>query len=189
MARTRRFREDLTYAETHRNYLPELYCRIGHRIDQADRDWTEYCHWCKEPLVIVEEVRDVGQDLNDKATTVTRKLAKRASTDAYLMGWHVNRPPDVQAEIERLGRRISELEQAYPIDRIKAKKLWPERTSLVEFTLDEWFKQVYLWHRNHHRFCLKARAHEIPVNVPKLEDAKTASPFVPGQMDMFEETA
>ena len=104
MSQHRRYGEDYAYSEAHRKELPLLYSRIGHRLDLCDRDWTEFCHWCKEPLGIYELVRDVGQDLNDKATTVTRRLAKLATRPAFLAAWRVERPAeDALREADALG--------------------------------------------------------------------------------------
>lgn len=178
MSRSRRYGEDLTYAEEHRRRLPELYGRIGHRLDMADRDWTEFCHHCKEPLAIVEEVRDMGQDLNDKATTVTRRLAARAALPAYLMAWRIERPANVQAEIDRLNDRIRELEAAYPIVGFRARQLFPRRTALIAYTPEKWFELVLIWHRSHHETCAVAkRNREKAVAGERLALAKHRSPL------------
>lgn len=171
MSQRRRYGEDLTYAEAHRNALPELYGRVGHRLDMADRDWTEFCHWCKQPLALIELVRDVGQDLNDKATTVTRQLAERAMIRACLAGWRVDRPYEVQVEIDRLNQRLRQLEAAYPISGLIAKQIHPRRGVLVEFSPADWWEQILVLHRNHHRYCPVASRREIPVHNGRLTDA------------------
>ena len=74
--RLRRFGEDLTYSIWHMEQFPSAYERIQHRFVQADRDFTEFCHYCSDPLAIIETVRDIGQDLLDKSVTVTRKDRK-----------------------------------------------------------------------------------------------------------------
>ena len=170
MSRRRKYGEDLTYGEEHRVRLPELYGRLGHRIDLADRDWTEFCHWCKEPLGIYEEVRDVGQDMNDKATTVTRNLARRADVPAFLFGWRVERPAEVDAEIRQLNSRIRELEASYPIVSFRAKQIVPIRGSLVSMTPGEWWEGIYALHRAHHRSCSAyASRGGSPVRADRLE--------------------
>ena len=63
MARTRQHMEDLAYAEEHRLRLPELYIRTGHRCDMADRDWTEFCNHCKQPIAIIETMMDKDRNL------------------------------------------------------------------------------------------------------------------------------
>jgi len=171
MSQHRRYGEDLAYAEAHRHALPDLYGRVGHRLDMADRDWTEFCHWCKQPLALIELVRDRGQDLNDKATTVTRQLAERAMVRACLVGWRVVRPHEIQAEIDRLNERLRQLQTAYPISTFTAKQLHPKRGSLIEFSPAEWWEQILLVHRNHHRYCRNAGRREVPVHSGRLTDA------------------
>lgn len=177
MARRRKYGEDLTYAEEHRHQLEHLCRRIGHRLDAADRDWTEFCHWCKEPLGIYEQVRDIGQDINDKATTVTRKLAASASLPAFLFAWRAKRPAAVEARIQALNTELRELEAAHPIIGFKAKQLYPRRGELVPLTPDEWWKEgVLILHRDHHRSCHAAkRNRELDVHVPRLLDARNRS--------------
>lgn len=178
MARSRRFLDDVVYSEEHRHWLPELYVRIGHRIDVADRDWTEFCHHCKEPLAIIEQVRDVGQDITDKATTVTRKLAERADVPAFLMAWTVERPPEVQAEIDALAARVMALQTAYPIIRFRVLQIHPpgsRRQAQIVEPRDYW-RHVLLLHRDHHRLCSRAAVNgEIPVDGQRLDDAKGKS--------------
>jgi hypothetical protein len=176
MARRRKWGEDLTYAEWHRQFLPHVYPRIGHRQDMADRDWTEFCHHCKEPVAVIEEVIDRGQDINDKATTVTRKLASRADVFAALVAPRIDRPTAVQQEIDQLNSRLRELESAYPIMRFAAKQLWPNRTPLRTYLPDEWAEQLLILHRSHHHICVAARRNgEYPVNEDRLWVAKGRS--------------
>lgn len=177
MARHRKYGEDLTYGEEHRYELRELYKRDGHRLDQADRDWTEFCHACKEPLVIVEEVRDRGQDITDKATTVTRNLSKLAGVRSILMAWRTERPPEVDREIERLWARLFELYAQHPIVEFRARRLWPDRGPVETFTPDEWWHEVRIWHRDHHDTCELAQRHpQIPtVKSAQLVTAKQRS--------------
>jgi len=164
MARHRKYGEDLTYSEEHRLALPELYGRIGHRLDMADRDLTEFCHFCKDPLLLVELVRDVGQDLRDKAVTVTRKLAQRAGLDAYLVAWKTERPPEVQREIDALNERIRELESLHPITEITVRHISPIASpQLLRMTPKEWWNWLLIVHRDHHGRCARAGG-ERPVN-------------------------
>jgi hypothetical protein len=175
MSRLRKYGEDLTYGEEHRHRLPQLYKRIGHRIDMADRDWTEFCHWCKEPLGIYEEIRDVGQNINEKATTVTRRLANMAGIPAFLFAWRVDRPAEVQREIERLNSRVRELESSYPILGFQAKQLSPVRGQVIRMTTEEWWQDILALHRDHHRVCSKANQCEKPVKAEALEECVNGS--------------
>ena len=177
MARSRRYGDDVAYAEEHRWRMRELYKRIGHRIDVADRDWTEFCHHCKEPIAIIEQVRDVGQNILDKATTVTRRLAQRADVPAFLMAWRVERTAEVQAEIDRLMARAMELQTSSPITMFRVRQIYPVGPLKLE-TLepDDYWRHVYMLHREHHSTCARAEANrEIPVNGDRLRAAKGGS--------------
>lgn len=172
MARSRKYREDLTFAEWHRERLRQLYKRIGHRLDMADRDWTEFCHHCKIPLAIMEEVVDRGRNLNEKATTVTRNLARMAEVEAYLIAPRTERPPEIQDQINRLQEMITELESRHPIVEFHIKELYPEHTDLRSLTPDEAAEFFLLLHRRHHETCEKARrAGEFPVRRKALREA------------------
>jgi hypothetical protein len=175
MARTRKYGEDLTYGEWHREALPEKYGRIGHRIDMADRDWTEYCHYCKTPLALIEEVRDVGQDLLDKGVSVTRNLAVMANMPAFLMAWRTERPPEVDDEIDRLNKRIRELEAQYPIVEFTIRNLRHRGRRLTKVTVNDWLEHLLIIHREHHHEC--RRANEWTVNGGLLVAAKEGNPL------------
>jgi hypothetical protein len=175
MARSRRYGEDLTYGEWHRHALPEKYGRIGHRIDMADRDWTEYCHYCKTPLALIEEVRDRGQDLLDKGTTVTRNLAAMAHIPGYLMAWRNDRPPGVDREIEALHERIRQLEAQWPIIRFTIRDLAKPGRKLIPLSTDEWLEHLLVIHRAHHADCSKAG--EWAVNGTRLMEVKDSHPL------------
>lgn len=172
--RERRYREDLTFAQWHRKRLPELYPKagIGHRLCLADRDWTEYCAHCKEPLAILEEVVDRGQNLNEKSVTVTRCLAERSRLEAYLIAPRMERPYEVQQEIDLLQAKIGLLERKYPIVEFSIKQLHPRHLELQRFTPDEAAQFFYLIHRKHHRYCDVAAARcELPVSEGNLQRA------------------
>lgn len=175
MARSRKYGEDLTYGEWHRHALVELYGRIGHRIDMADRDWTEYCHYCKAPLALIEEVRDRGQDLLDKGVSVTRGLAGLANIQAYLMAWRNERPKSIDQEINQLHNRIRELEARWPITGFTVRNLRRRISSLERLTTEEWMEHLLLIHRQHHLIC--TRAGEFPVKADRLLAAKSAHPM------------
>lgn len=178
MARSRRFIDDIAYAEEHRWRLRDLYPRIGHRIDMADRDWTEFCHHCKEPIAIIEQVRDVGQDIHDKATTITRRLAERAGITAFLMAWKIDRPGNIQSEIDRLGEDIMKLQTMHPITRFRVLQIHPSGLRRISHKLDpdDYWEEVLLLHRNHHAECRRAKANgEFPVHHARLARAKSKS--------------
>jgi hypothetical protein len=142
----------------------------------ADRDWTEFCHYCKEPLAIVEEVIDRGQDLNDKATTVTRKLAERADIPAFLVAPSIPRSKEVQAELEALDARKRELEALHPISALTARQIAPQRTNLVRYEPNGWARELLTLHRRHHALCSIAQQRGVePVHIPRLMDGMATS--------------
>ena len=154
MANERLWREDLTYAEQHRHEFPEFFGRhLGHRFHQADRDWTESCCACREPLMLVEEQRGGPgfKDPLDKGLTITRRLAERANVEAWQVVWFSDRPIEVQNEIAHLGRRISQLEALHPIKHFEVRairRFTPRK--MVPLTTRQWWDWVALRHRDHH---------------------------------------
>jgi hypothetical protein len=175
MAQHRRYFDDVSYGEAHRYALPALYKRIGHRLDTADRDWTEFCHYCKKPLSTIETVRDVGQDVRDKATTVTRKIAEAAGLRGFLAAWRCVRPPEVEARINELGRELMELQTRYPITGFQVRELCP-LGDVVPLSPDEWWEVIAAIHRSHHDTCASAqRSGEPPLNIAKFRDFQAQS--------------
>jgi hypothetical protein len=149
MSRRRRPHEDLSYSHWHYEYLPWLYERVGHRLHAADRDFTEFCFACREPLAIYETVRDVGQDLRDKGTRVTTRLAQRADVEAYLVAWKTERPQEVQQRIDGLSAEVRDLERAYPIVSFRVRQLHPVRTDVQCLSPAEWARLVRDLHARH----------------------------------------
>lgn len=167
MSRSERYNaRDLTYSAEHRRALPRLYQRIGHRADACDRDWTEYCHFCWEPLGIFEEVRDRGQDLADKSTGVTERLAMRARLTAGLIAWQCDRPADIQAEIDRLHARLRQLEAMHPISGFVVRPLYPQRGPFEHITVAEHWRRIAQMHAAHESSCAR---------VPRLERWRLAA--------------
>lgn len=181
MSRRRFYGEDFAYPEAHRTELPLLYRRTGHRLDMCDRDFTEFCHWCKDPIGLFELVRNVGQDLNDKATTVTRRLASRAAIPAFLVAWRVDRPDETQARIDTLNRELIDLCTRHPIASFRARQLYPRRSAWIDFTPHEWWQEgVLILHRSHYARCAAAheavaRGNETAVAWQRLLDARNGS--------------
>jgi len=148
----------------------------------ADRDFTEFCHFCKEPLLICELVRDVGQNLYDKATTVTRRLAARSGVHAYLLGYEVHRSWSIQREIDDLNQRVIELEQRTPPTAFRVRSLYPICGELRTVSPNEWAQWLLLSHRRHHATCRRATLFPVhrerflkaqykhPMHVPSLFD-------------------
>jgi hypothetical protein len=144
---------DLTYSAEHRLALPALYRRIGHRADACDRDWTEFCHYCWQPLGIFEEVRDRGQDLLDKGVGVTVQLAKRAILPAGLIAWRTHRPAEVQARMDQIQKELRALEAQYPITGFTVRELYPQRGRLEPISPEEHWRRVAQLHAEHEIRC------------------------------------
>ena len=86
---------DLTYSRWHRpdsisRYIP--YDDAG-RLDMIDLDAIEVCHDCRQPLMLLELARDVGQPF--KATTILRELALRSQVPAALCFYTVDGSNDI----------------------------------------------------------------------------------------------
>jgi hypothetical protein len=177
MSRRERYAaRDLTYSAAHRHELEELYPRLGHRFHVCDRDWTEFCFACREPISIMEEVRDVGQDLLDKGTTVTRRLARAVGIPSWLVGWQNDRTPDVQTEIDRLNRALRQLEAMHPITQLTVRRL--EGGPLVPVAPREWWEAIKIMHGEHYLECRRAQR-DVPVTPSRLHELRADNPLFP----------
>lgn len=87
---------DLTYSAWHRaaNVARFLGPQRAHQLTYIDLDAIEYCAKCREPLLLGELARDVGQAF--KATRVLRRLAKRANRPAVLVFYRVGDTGDIE---------------------------------------------------------------------------------------------
>jgi len=165
MAKERRFRNNLWYSNWHRNHLPSLYRRRGHRMHVADRDFTEVCPDCREAIAIVEEVLIRGQNLEDKATTITRKLAGKLGVPAYLVGtvldddaWNA-----IKDEYAELSTRISDLERRVPIRGFLVRNILKKDRPRF-FLPDDWARVLMHLHREHQHNC--------PLSKDPIEDVE-----------------
>lgn len=120
MSREERYgTRDLTYSAWHRSLSDEM--------TYIDVDGCEYCSKCREPLLLIEVAKDVGQA--HKPTTVLQRLAKRADLDAicalYLLNddgeiegfrtrqvapnfrreWHQLTPPEFAAGLQAIRQK------------------------------------------------------------------------------------
>jgi hypothetical protein len=187
MANERMWREDLTYAQEHRHALPEFFGRIGHRFHQADRDWTETCCACREPLLLVEEQHGGPgrRKPTDKGTGITRRLAERANVQAWQVVVYSDRPKAVQDEIDRLGRRISQLEAEYPITHFDARRIWrPSPARMIRLTPRQWWDWIALHHRHHHENGCRNPANHPPVKWARFNDALHNHPLHDGRLGL-----
>jgi len=63
------------------------------RLDMIDLDAIEVCHDCREPLMLLELARDVGQSF--KATAIMRELAERSHVPAALVFYRFDGSNDI----------------------------------------------------------------------------------------------
>jgi hypothetical protein len=141
-----------------------------------DRDWTEFCHWCREPLALYESRFDDGRVLDEKNVTVTKRTATLVGIPAFVFFELIPRPQEVEDEIKRLSRRMLEIAAAYPPTRFRARQIWPERGREVVLTPKEWADEgILMVHRAHHATCPEAQGRELPVGWDALMDVRVES--------------
>jgi hypothetical protein len=159
MSRPRRFGHDYAYGLEHYERFPEQYERMEHRFKLADVDWCEFCGYCHSPVMLCEMWRDRSKpvDLNDKSTTVMGRLARGAGIPVYLVGVYTYRPPEVQAEIDRLNARVLELTRQWPMTRIRAQERTAGRSEVAGYVPSEWWEVVAGRHSEHHLVCEDAQ--------------------------------
>lgn len=179
MASDRTFRHNFFYSDWHRDELPDFYKTRGPRMHMADRDFTETCPDCRAPLMIVEEVLDLGQDLRYKATTITRQLAGRAGVDAYLVATMLDREAwnNIKDEHAKLGRLLDALEASVPIVGFKVRNL-TDGGPIKTLTPEEWRDILYALHREHQHTCPKGK--DPIVNIAAYQDAARKTSEVTG---------
>ncbi len=160
--RPRTFGHDYAYGIEHLERFPEQYERIEHRFKLADIDWCEFCGYCHKPIMICEmrgEKKETKpRALTDKPTTVMGHLARGIGIPVYAVGVYTYRPPEVQAEIDRLNTQVLDLTRQWPITRIRAQKRTLRRKGeVVGYTSGQWWDFVALTHSDHHQYCAEAQ--------------------------------
>ena len=126
---------DLTYSRWHRvDSISRFVGReVAEELTYIDVDVLEYCRVCREPLLLAELARDVGQ--NHKNTTVLVMLAKAANVPAIVVLYRI---------------------AGEDIDRFRVKNLWPRRDSQWKYYRpDEFASRLWLI-RERHRCYRKA---------------------------------
>ena len=130
----------LTYSAWHRIKSTCRFVGIenAQRLAMIDVDhiiWVEYEDENKEPLALIEEAEDVGQ--NNKPSTVTRGLAQRANLPAMLVLWKPSKSANPASpdwpDIERF--RVKRL---WPLPQSKWRELTPEAWASVLLRLRTW---------------------------------------------------
>lgn len=155
--RPRRFGEDYGYGIAHLERFPEQYQRAQHRFSLANVDWAEYCDFCKHVLMIGEMYK--GGYLGDKSTEVMENLAAPHRIPVYAFTPVFHRPPEVQAEIDRLNTAVLKLTRKYPLIRVNAqlRAAGQPRGEIKAYAAEKWWEIIVAIHSAHHQQCRKAR--------------------------------
>ncbi len=168
--RDRIYGVDLAFAEWHRHYFKEHYHRRRHCMSMADRDWTEFCYYCGEPLAILEEKLDFGRrNLLDKDYRTTIRLAELSRLRSFMIAPKIERPQEVQDEIDELQARVIKLQTQHPIPYFSVMELWPRRDNQLRTLSEEDFALfIASLHRHHHDQCEAAARMTDPVDLVQL---------------------
>lgn len=163
---------DPTFGLWHRNYLTDLWRALGHRLLFADRDWTEVCNFCRQPIALIEEVLDVGQNLDEKSVRWTQKLGLAARVPAYLVAPRLKRSQERAKRIKKLEAELRDLYCEDDIEQFTVKNLIPHGP-LHEYSVEDYALFTAALHRMHHASCLQATAaikkgRELPIDQKKL---------------------
>jgi hypothetical protein len=97
---------------------------LNDHTTMIDIDDLEYCRRCREPIVLIENARDIGQDF--KPTIVLAKLARRAGVLAFLIYYRLS--TDEQSIVSF---RVRQVEPPDDVERI----LTPDEMAVI---FDRW---------------------------------------------------
>lgn len=106
----------LAYSAWHRmgstkRFVAEEDARLLSQIDIDHVLWMEYDDKTKEPILLIEEAQDTGQD--NKPSTVTRNMARRMHVYALVVLWKPASVPNPANE-------------EWPdIESFRVKRIWP----------------------------------------------------------------
>jgi hypothetical protein len=145
MARhTKHFDKDL-YSKWHRKY---------DGIAFLDIDSVEVCRFCYEPLAIIETAYYKGH--TNKATTLTKEIAKRCSVPAYLLFYYeLDTPAKPPLEAPK-HPQISTDGLRYDIDlRFVWRNLSDYPPTFEETDQDGWLNELNMLHKRHSEVCRK----------------------------------
>ena len=147
MARhTQHFDKDL-YSKWHRKY---------DRIAFLDIDSVEVCPKCYEPLAMIETAYYKGH--TNKATTVTREIAKRCNIPAYLLFYYEIETPVKHPQEALKHPQISTDGLRYDIDlRFVWRRLFEYPVTFVETEQDVWLDELNMLHKRHSEVCKHGR--------------------------------
>ena len=121
----------LTYSAWHRS---KSICRFvteetALTLAMIDVDHVLYCEYdneSKEPIALIEEAKDIGQEV--KAGTVTQALARRAGLPALVVLWKED------------ARHLNPADENWPdLLSLRVKRLWPvPESQWKKLTPQEW---------------------------------------------------
>lgn len=127
-----------------------------------DMDYLECCPHCKQPLIVGEIAKDVGQGF--KATTILRNLARKAQLPAVLIflredvvieaveSIHGSLPENGYPNLTELElQAIWEYLKDSPLFRLK--ELYPVQKSEVNYTVRQFFDWLGEIHDKHEASC------------------------------------
>ena len=142
MRHTQHFDKDL-YSKWHRKY---------DRIAFLDIDSVEVCPKCYEPLAMIETAYYKGH--TNKATTVTKEIAKRCNVAAYMVFYYEietsAKPPQERAKHPQ----ISTDGERYDIDlRFVWRDLFKYPVIYNETDQEGWLQELNMLHKRHSEFC------------------------------------
>lgn len=158
MSRTEKYgTRSIAWSIFHRSMPPPAY--------MIDMDYIECCRYCKQPLIIGELARDIGQTF--KPTTILLKIAQRASIHGILIFYNedlilekvrditgldsqINIPTLTKDELAYLWRHFSQCER--PLFRVK--HIFPTRINDEVFTAKEYFEFLERIHQDHEIDCI-----------------------------------
>lgn len=87
-------KRDLLYSGWHRTqsirrFLPY---RVAATLKVVDIDWCEACHWCSEPVALIETQES---DRGPKPAVITQNLARLAGLRAFSVSYHRGEDGDI----------------------------------------------------------------------------------------------
>lgn len=127
---------DLLYSGWHRPRSIERFLgpRVATLVKVIDIDWCEACHWCDEPIALIETQQSSRAP---KSARITVKLAQRADLAAYSVSYEPNGAGD-------------------DIDMFRVRQLHPETGEVVDLkpkTYARWLWALRRTHENLNPMC------------------------------------
>jgi hypothetical protein len=123
-------------------------------IAMIDIDSVEVCKYCYEPLAMIETAYYKGH--TNKATTLTKEIARRCNVPAYLLFYYeLDTPAKPPLEAPK-HPQISTDGLRYDIDlRFVWRNLFEYPVVYKETDQDEWLNELNMLHKRHSEVCRK----------------------------------